>query len=92
MAKSSEKMTKKEFQDCLDMAGLSQLAYADLIGLTGSTVRRRKSGDSRIPTEGIILLRLLAAHPELLPEAWAAAGMPGGRQVRPRGRPRKDAA
>ncbi|MCF6200010.1 MAG: hypothetical protein L3J67_11575 [Hyphomicrobiaceae bacterium] len=37
----------------------------------------------------VVALRLLANHPELLPEAWANAGLPDGRKAARRGRPKK---
>jgi DNA-binding transcriptional regulator YiaG len=82
-------MTGDEMQRCLDAVGMNQRDYAVLVEVDETAVRKRRADTRDISAEGAILLRLLAAHPELLDEAWGAAGLPGGREVRPRGRPRK---
>lgn len=83
-------MSADEFQSCLDTAGLTQSSYADLIDVAQITVRKRKGNPDGIPMESRILLRLLRDNPKLLPQAWAAAGLPDGRESRPPGGQPKD--
>jgi transcriptional regulator with XRE-family HTH domain len=85
--KFKEPMTPDEFQKCLDAAGLAQKQYAAMVGVTPIAIAKRKSGESNIPPEGAILLRLLAAKPKLVKDAWEAAGKPEGIEVSAAGRP-----
>lgn len=80
-------MTPNEFQECLDTMGLKQKQYAAMIGVGRLAISKRKSGESKIPSEGAILLRLLAAKPQLVKDAWEAAGKPEGVEVSAAGRP-----
>jgi DNA-binding transcriptional regulator YiaG len=84
-----EPMPPEEFQGCLDSAKLTQKEYAAMIGVGPIALAKRKSGENRIPPEGAILLRLLAAKPQLVKDAWEAAGLKGGVEVSPAGRPPK---
>ncbi len=77
-------MDGTEFKRCLCEMGMTQTGYAELIERDGSTVRRRTFDASEIPTEGAILARLLARHPELVEEAKELAGLPVAAPARKR--------
>lgn len=80
-----------EFRDALNGLGLSQPQYSALTGLNLSTINRRTTGQSEVPSEAAILLRILNSRPELIELAWKVAGLPGGIENRPVGRPPKRA-
>ena len=92
MSKTRAPMSSQELREILTALDLKQQDLADLAGSGLRAAKKWALGEADVPGAVAHLLRLLAAHPELLPEAWAAAGLPDGRQVRPRGRPRKDMA
>lgn len=80
-------MTPDEFQECLDAMGLKQKQYAAMIGVGRLAISKRKSGESKIPSEGAILVRILAENPQLVKDAWEAAGKPEGVEASAAGRP-----
>ena len=92
MANTKRPMPPQELREILAELGLTRLDLEVLAGSGERAARKWAKGESEVPGAVAHLMRLLRAHPELLPEAWAAAGMPEGQQVRPRGRPRKDVA
>lgn len=77
MSKRSElnkPMAPREFEITLETLGLDQQEYAAITGLSYPTICRRGLGKSNIPNEGVLLLRLLAERPELLPLVKSIAG------------------
>lgn len=82
-------MDGPEFQDCLNRAGLAQKQYAAMIGVNSIAIAKRKAGTTKIPSEGAILLRVMAQRPEIVDLVWEAAGRPEGVEVSPSGRPPK---
>ncbi len=60
-------MVPREFERCLETLGLSQQEYAVIAGISYQTINKRSVGRSKVPNEGVLLLRLLAERPELLP-------------------------
>ena len=89
MTAKRNQMTGDEFQDFLDEMELDQLDFAALTGAGNRTVRNWRLGDRSIPGTVVAFIRLLEGHPERLKEAWENAGLPDGRKVAPRGRPKK---
>lgn len=82
-------MTGAEMKEAIRELGLSQVAFSDLLGVDGSSVRRWLSGSMAITEPVARYTRLLLANPDLLQQAWEIAGLPDGRSAAPRGRPRK---
>lgn len=76
-----------ETRAILDELGLTQPDLAALGGLGERQGQRR--AETGMNSYDAVLLRLLRNHPELLGEAWEHAGLPGGRRVNPRGRPKR---
>jgi DNA-binding transcriptional regulator YiaG len=86
-------MTGEELREIIERMELTQVAYADLMGVTGMAVRRwltdKQETNRSIPKPVARYTRLLLANPDLLQQAWEIAGLPDGRKAKPRGRPKK---
>ncbi len=67
-------MTPREFEECLEILGLTQQEYAAIAGISYQTINKRSVGRSRVPNEGVLLLRLLIERPELVPVLEGIAG------------------
>lgn len=67
-------MAPREFENALEALGLDQQEYAAITGLSYPTICRRGLGKSKVPNEGVLLLRLLVERPELLPILKGIAG------------------
>ncbi len=77
MSKRSELargMTPREFESVLETLGLDQQEYAAITELSYQTINKRSVGRSRVPNEGVLLLRLLVERPELVPVLKGIAG------------------
>jgi len=82
-------MKKDDMDKILKNLGLNNTDLAALGGVNRRTVQGWVDAGRVNNGFAAVLLRLLAAHPDYLPDVWEAAGLPDGRQARPRGRPAK---
>lgn len=83
-------MGADELMRILEQLGLMQEDLSALVNVGSRTVRNWKLDSGQVTDGGaVVLLRLLEKHPDLLSEAWTAAGMPEGRGAAPRGKRKK---
>ncbi|MCP4934453.1 MAG: hypothetical protein GY927_09675 [bacterium] len=83
----STPLSGDELRGIIEKLGWTQTDLAELGGVSDRQGRRLVKGG--MASFDAILMRLLAAHPELVEEALKHSGLPGGRQATPRGRPKK---
>lgn len=91
MAKNHSKpMLPAELASVMNQLDVDQLDIAAMGGTSNRAIQLWEEGGMVKNGWAVVALRLLANHPELLPEAWAASGLPDGRKAAPRGRPKKE--
>lgn len=83
-------MTNEELKVAIAALDLSQVEYAALMCVSDVTVRRWIAGSRAVPPTTEAYTNLLLAKPDMLHDAWVAAGLPNGRKVAPRGRPKNE--
>jgi len=90
MSNTKNQMSVEELRGILEGLDLRVLDLAVLSGASRRAAQKWALGESPVPSAVAYLFRVLANHPELLPEVWEYAGMPGGRKAGKPGRPRVD--